>query len=495
MTRITLCLASLLLAALLATCDSPAPTTAPEQTPLLRLLPGSDGSSVLALWDGAEPGADGYSLTWSSGDGRMGSLDLPATSRTAHIAGLESAATVRLSARNGERLSPLADAQWIDQFLPGPPSGLRVVRNVDDNSAHVEWVASTDPTITGYFVHFNNGWDVTGIRLVGATTTSIEIDGLHSGATVAVTVAAMRGFRFSRIIRATDFVANDLGAPTNLGASSKSATSVGLRWDAVTGATGYHVSYVGAGAGGTGSVETSSSEVVIDGLTPGTIHTFTVTAINGALRSEPVSIAWAPADRFARQADTTKSIRMYEEASTEPSAIAIDPSLGGPIGVSLNPTRPGKGQLAMYVYPRTGSDADSIVVGPLYAITEYRIGAGGDLAKVDTSTYISSSTYNVESLDAWYMSGSLAGVILPWGNVAAYTFTNLNTGGQGFVVRTGTPGSYHYARVLIRSVNGSILQGIYPNRFVEVEISYQSVPNVPYAKRAARPGVPAARRY
>jgi hypothetical protein len=52
------------------------------------------------------------------------------------------------------------------------------------------------------------------------------------------------------------------------------------------------------------------------------------------------------------------------------------------------------------------------------------------------------------------------------------------------VVRYKYPGEneYHYAKILIKYVNGSFLQGTSPNRYVEFEISYQKVAGVPYAK-------------
>jgi len=53
------------------------------------------------------------------------------------------------------------------------------------------------------------------------------------------------------------------------------------------------------------------------------------------------------------------------------------------------------------------------------------------------------------------------------------------------VVRTA---DNHYAKVLVKYVNGSFLQGSEPNRYVECEVSYQKAAGVPYARTAGDNG-------
>jgi hypothetical protein len=47
-----------------------------------------------------------------------------------------------------------------------------------------------------------------------------------------------------------------------------------------------------------------------------------------------------------------------------------------------------------------------------------------------------------------------------------------------FVVKTG---SNHFAKVLVKSNGSRLLQGTAPDRFVDLEISYQNGANIPYA--------------
>jgi hypothetical protein len=70
------------------------------------------------------------------------------------------------------------------------------------------------------------------------------------------------------------------------------------------------------------------------------------------------------------------------------------------------------------------------------------------------------------------------------GNISVFTFpkTQALGQGQGILVRFGNGAATHYARVLVVNNGGQLLQGTYPNRFVEVVISYQATPSVPYAK-------------
>jgi hypothetical protein len=70
------------------------------------------------------------------------------------------------------------------------------------------------------------------------------------------------------------------------------------------------------------------------------------------------------------------------------------------------------------------------------------------------------------------------------GNVRTFDFPTAPGGhdAAGFYVRTDTPGNHHFARVMVRNNGGKILQSIPPNRYIELETSYQISANVPFAK-------------
>jgi hypothetical protein len=284
-------------------------------------------------------------------------------------------------------------------------------------------------------------------------------------------------------------IADPGDGPTGLKASSMSETSVALQWDAVAGATSYKVSWSG-GAAGSGSVDNvTATTYTVTGLAANTQYTFSVAANDASGLGEASSITWAGATRFTETSTAGQMIRMYEAESTQPSGVNLNVN-GAPRLVSLRATATdqAKAQLAMYIYPRTGGGTpDSVIIGPVYALTEYRISGGNIISRMDTSVYISGSTYQVSSLNTWYLSSNLESLIDQASNVKAYTFKQTNISGQGFIVRTGSPGAYNYARVVVKAIGGSILQGAFPNRYVELEVSYQTQANVPYAKPGMRP--------
>jgi len=266
-------------------------------------------------------------------------------------------------------------------------------------------------------------------------------------------------------------------APTSLQAVSTSETSVGLKWVPATdtGTVTFRVSWVSSDAADSGSVNglsgTTSSQNVT-GLVAGKTYTFKVVAVRGTLVSSAASVTWAGAKQFV-----TATFKMYAKQSQFGSGLVLDPGLGGPLNVSVaNPPNPNSVQLAIYTKSET---ADSFSVGPAYAFVEYR-----NANAFDQNTYISDSSYLAQSLSTWYGTSALDTKIASNGNVRAFDFPASQNGGlgQGFYVRTGTLGNYHYARVLIKNVGSKLLQGTGKDRFVEVEISYQLTANTPYAK-------------
>lgn len=286
------------------------------------------------------------------------------------------------------------------------------------------------------------------------------------------------------------------GSVTGLSASSSSATSVTLKWTAVTGATSYDVTWapVSVTTAPSGSATSTMTSAVAIGLGTNTEYRFTVQArdASGTLGTAS-SIVWAGATRHIGTAATSSSIRIYEKASLQPSGVNLSVN-GQPQLVSLATSATGaKAQLAMFVYQRAGqANPDSIIVGPVYALPEYKISAGGDFSRMDTAVYISATTTQVASLNDWYLSAPLSGMIAANSNVMAYVFKPATaggtiTGGQGFIVRTGTPANYNYARVVIESSGSGMLGGTSPNRYIEIEVSYQDVANIPYAKPGQRP--------
>lgn len=277
--------------------------------------------------------------------------------------------------------------------------------------------------------------------------------------------------------------------PSNLTAVSLSATSVGLKWTASsdTGTITYSVTRVAPGDSATVTGISGISQV-FNGLSAAE-YTFKVVAVRGGKASTEITVKWAPAGRHTVEPGTTTTLRMYEKRSSNPSGLSIDAEPGGPQAVSLAVSRPGKAQLAVFILDSTSNTTTEVLVGPAYAFPEYAASGNFNPAKVDSSTYVSPTDYVVGSLDVWYDKNPIDATITSstHTNASAYSLTggNLNAA-RGFYVRTGLAGNFHYARVLVKAAGGKIVQGSFPDRYIEVEVSYQQTPNLPYAK----PGVP-----
>jgi hypothetical protein len=240
-------------------------------------------------------------------------------------------------------------------------------------------------------------------------------------------------------------------------------------------------------------MDVNATSATVNNLVSGQVYAFTVSSVRGSKVSSLVSVQSTPSARYTTDVSTGTPLRIYEKASTHGSGLTIDPSKGGPKNVSKNQSAtPQNVQLAMVADNTKGT----LVIGPANAFTEFI-----QVGQYDPDITISQMTYVAPSLDSWYYSGSMENEMLPVnnGNVSAYELSQSipGTNGQGFFVRTGPSGNYHYARVFVKNVGGKLLQGVAPERYVELEITYQTTPNVPYAKttggQAPIPGAAARR--
>jgi len=266
-------------------------------------------------------------------------------------------------------------------------------------------------------------------------------------------------------------------APTNAMAVSLSSNSVGLTWTAptTTDAVTYKVTYASDGTVvDSGSTTASGTSVTITNLQAGKAYTFSVYSVrvsDTVMSSTAAQVTWAPATRYA-----TSTIRMYEKASAQGSGLILDPAKGGPENISVATANPNV-QLVMFANDTT----NRVIIGSAYGVEEYK-----NVNGFDRNVYVSDSIYAVPSLDQWYENQSIASRIGVNGNVSSYSIPQtVSATGNTFMfyVRTGTSGNYHYARVMVeKDAAGKVLQGTSPNRYVELEISYQLAADVPYAK-------------
>ncbi|MBL8005073.1 MAG: fibronectin type III domain-containing protein [Candidatus Kapabacteria bacterium] len=273
-------------------------------------------------------------------------------------------------------------------------------------------------------------------------------------------------------------------APTNVLVSTRSETSIAVRWsrpsaDTVT-ATGYDVIATPAsGSPITVSASGTDSIATVTGLTEGTIYTFTVRAKAGSNMSAASSgVMWAPAKR------TTVAGRMYVSASSQGSGLNLA------TGANLTIANGGQWDLCL-----DDKDGNILVGSPGVSgyVTEAPNGdyvfSNGQLAKI---VRLRGATYRATSLnDIWESSslgdGNISGDGANQFKERLFDLGTINAaqGGLGFVAavfsgaNTTTP--INYAKVLVKSVGGSFVQGTGSGRYVEVEVSYQTAQNTPYA--------------
>jgi hypothetical protein len=268
-------------------------------------------------------------------------------------------------------------------------------------------------------------------------------------------------------------------APTGLRASSIDSSSVKLLWDSVAHVPRYEVMAIAKATGDTLRASTPSSSCTIDGLAAGE-YLFMVRSISVEEGSAWRSIRWAPATRFTQDAQAPgTTLRMYEWASTSGSSLALDPSVGGPRNASVGGQWQPRVQLAIYT---SSTSSTEFSIGSTYAFLPFR-----NADRFDSSSYIGRTLYAVSSLNDHFLSVDLESDFVlsgtEAGNVASFILPNERLDGKGhlFLLRYGNGAGRHYARIFVKNVGGKLLQGTAPNRYVEIEMSWQSVAGVPYA--------------
>jgi len=270
------------------------------------------------------------------------------------------------------------------------------------------------------------------------------------------------------------------GKPDSAMATTTNDSTINLKWKASidendTAFVGYIVKMTGDN--GTTAIDTVSKHfnpLKVTGLNAGVIYTFEISSLfkNGNSSASTV-ISWSPAYRFTKSAEGASSIKLYETTSKLGSGIdAYDSNLKGPKTLTV----------ANGEFWTLGLDTRNdkvIIASPSLINYNYPSTPG--------YTEISQDYWDTPSLDVIYDSQALnynenkfSPLSINLNDLTSSLSTNLV-----LIIRTKESGEndWHYAKVMIKKVNGEWLQGNSPNRYVEVKISYQTKANVPYAKR------------
>lgn len=261
-------------------------------------------------------------------------------------------------------------------------------------------------------------------------------------------------------------------APTGLMATSRSATSIGLKWTApATGVTptGYSIKYTPVGGTAqTMDVATTSTTADITGLVEGTIYTITVSAKNStAVSTASSAVMWAPAKRL------TGTFKIYSSKSTTNGS-----------GLRFNPAD----VLKIADGPEwdicfDDKDGRPLVGSP--GVSGYVDGNNQFPGQKDAKIVALGRDYlGVNSLDDIYDVDSLS--VAPTGGfkevLKDLSTVPDKTKGYGFVVRSRKdPATVNFAKVLVKSDGTKLVQGTAPEQYIEVEVSYQTITNTPFA--------------
>jgi hypothetical protein len=252
-------------------------------------------------------------------------------------------------------------------------------------------------------------------------------------------------------------------AVSNLQATSIDNATVRLRWTGSSAATvtGFRVTVLSSTGMVVRTLTPTSSLEDIGNLTAGTVYTFSVQTRTRDTVSADRRITWSPATRIRMASGGP--VRVYESLSTFGSGLSFQG------GVAQNR------QIADAARWDIGLDTRANMAGQVTFdigspnFTSYSAFANNGGRK----TIVSSSVYNtIDSLNQVFDTQLNVGTV-----EQLITFTTAN---RGFVFACRTQDG-NYAKIFVKANGGVLLQGTAPNRYVEVEISYQPVVNVPFA--------------
>lgn len=259
-------------------------------------------------------------------------------------------------------------------------------------------------------------------------------------------------------------------APTNLRATSISATEVMLKWDKSASHdsiwfSGYELTVTG-GNPMTPIKIGKTDNYKVTGLQEGVVYTFTLKAVNSDNKTSTgsTSVTWSPATRFE-----TDDIRMYVFESQNGSGLTIYGANNKP--ENLKASEKTKWHLGL----------DNRTSGALFfgSASQINIGTGTPTDKVE----IADTYWETNTLDNVFEKVALNTLNFAERRINLLQLESANTG-IVFVVRILRQGqtSYNYAKVLVERGSGGFLQGSGDDRYIKMKISYQKVAGVPYAK-------------
>lgn len=273
-------------------------------------------------------------------------------------------------------------------------------------------------------------------------------------------------------------VIEKLAAPTELMATSYDKESIMIKWTAS--ADEANANFVGYEITADGVVKKTGPTdgkhtFTIDKLSEGK-HTITIKTLSSdttkkghSVVTANTTIEWAPAWRF------TKNINedMIKVSET-------DSELGSGLNIfDTNGEAPKQLTVKSIEHWTIGVDTKTtgkINFGPVASLTAYASHMTGKTIKnVEISAPIVAASLN-DVFDSQALSTkTFSPALVDLNSINAATSVV-------FVIREKIGTSYRYAKVLVKKATAGFLQGTSPERYLELEVSYQRQLDLPYAK-------------
>ena len=269
---------------------------------------------------------------------------------------------------------------------------------------------------------------------------------------------------------------NPLAGVTSLTAYSASATSLGLNWTASANASLSDYASIqvnvktGSNLDSTYTLGPSAVSAIISNLTEGTTYTFEVIGVASSSstaysNSNPTTIQWAPARRLTSEQSAPVDVGEIASPNLGSGLQFYGATSGGPRVLSIG-ANAGYQQTIDVLLDTTSAGAvimESAYLNPLL------------LSGVARDTKFSSTIRDADTLDD-AQSAPPASTTYTSSSV---TIPTSATGGKIFYAVTSDT---HYVRIFLKPNGSSFFFGSKPNRRIRVELSYQGVAGVLFAK-------------
>lgn len=374
------------------------------------------------------------------------------------------------------------------KLIPKPPTSL-VIKTINMNTVNIFYDISTSED-DSLFLDYKISWKIEGTSV---DSDSISVQKGYNGIEISG-LEEKKMYEFSMIARFTnnsvstpatnEWISPLPSPPSNLLATSLDSKSVLIKFDISPSETEiYFKDYkVRWNEINNTLVKDSmlaskgTNPIVINGLSEGKIYEFSLSSrFSDKSESNSITATWSPASRFT-ETNNEIPIRIYESSSPFGAGIQIfSPADGAP-------------RIRSIAYGKFWDIGIRTTDNKIIFGSATKLGYQFQVGQTPDTTNFYKDYFFANSLNELFDSRAMNdGERDNEYSEKLFDITNISgTGNLIFYVRKYQTGSteYNYAKIMIKRANGTgyILQGSAPNRYIELEISYQKTPGLPYAK-------------